>query len=209
MLSVTIASVCVPRKIIDYTVTCLEPTVSTNIWYCDFILLKSLPPGALAKSFITDQISFLTPDVLFIQPLVSRRNNFPGECLAMRQSSVPLSKSSSLDHTHGCLTHARSCDKGLPKERIINKSWILIITSLQHSTNSVWVGVLISTVWPLPKFYIEPFISLLFAVIKTLRVSCLDTPSFDAPVVTGLGEGARQKILIRQVFNRCVIVWDR
>ena len=52
-------------------------------------------------------------------------------------------------------------------------------------------------------------ISILFAVIKTLRVSSLDTPSFDAPVVTGLGEGDRQEILIRQVFNRCVIVWDR
>ena len=31
--------------------------------------------------------------------------------------------------------------------------------------------------------------------------------SFDTPVMTGLGEGVRQKILIRQVFNRCVIVW--
>jgi hypothetical protein len=29
-------------------------------------------------------------------------------------------------------------------------------------------------------------------------------PSFDTPVVTGLGEGARQKILIHQVFNRSV-----
>ncbi len=58
-------------------------------------------------------------------------------------------------------------------------------------------------------FYIEPFISILFVTIKTLRVSSLDTPSFDSPVVTGLGEGARQKILIRQVFNRCVIVWVR
>ena len=43
----------------------------------------------------------------------------------------------------------------------------------------------------------------------TLRVSNLDTPSFDVPDVTALGEGVRQKILIRQVFNRCVIVWDR
>jgi hypothetical protein len=32
--------------------------------------------------------------------------------------------------------------------------------------------------------------------MKTLRVSFLDTPSLDTPVVTGLGsEGARQKIL--------------
>jgi len=61
--------------------------------------------------------------VLFIQPLVCRRNDFPSECMAMWQSSVPLSKSCSLAHAHGCLSHARSCDKGLPKERIINKSW--------------------------------------------------------------------------------------
>ena len=27
------------------------------------------------------------------------------------------------------------------------------------------------------------------------------------PVVTDLGEGACQKILIRQVFNSCVAVW--
>jgi hypothetical protein len=49
ILSVTIAiaSVCVPRKIMDYTIACLEPTASTNISYCAFILLKSLPPGAL------------------------------------------------------------------------------------------------------------------------------------------------------------------
>ena len=45
MSSVTITSVCVPRKIMDYTFTCLEPTVSTNISYCAFILIKSLPPG--------------------------------------------------------------------------------------------------------------------------------------------------------------------
>ena len=36
---------------------------------------------------------------------------------------VSLSKSSSLAHAHCCLAHARSCDKGLPKERIIDKSW--------------------------------------------------------------------------------------
>ncbi len=41
----------------------------------------------------------------------------------MCQSSVPLSKDSSLDHAHDCLAHARSCDKGLSKEWIINKSW--------------------------------------------------------------------------------------
>ncbi len=49
MLSVTIVSVCVPRKIMDYTVTFLDPTSSTNISYCTFILLKSLPPGVLEK----------------------------------------------------------------------------------------------------------------------------------------------------------------
>jgi hypothetical protein len=35
----------------------LEPTSSTNISYCVFIFLKSLPPGALEKSSITDQKS--------------------------------------------------------------------------------------------------------------------------------------------------------
>ena len=33
-----------------------------------------------------------------------------------------------------------------------------------------------------------------FDAIKTLKVSFLDTPRFDNPVVTGLGEGDRQKI---------------
>ena len=64
---------------------------------------------------------------------------------------------------------------------------------------SFWVH----TVWVLLSYMI------LFAVIKTLRVSYLDTPSFDTPVVTELCEGVRQKILILQVFNRCVIVWDK
>jgi hypothetical protein len=41
----------------DYTFTCLESTVSTNISYCVFILIKSLSPGVLEKSSITDQIS--------------------------------------------------------------------------------------------------------------------------------------------------------
>ncbi len=71
MLSVTIASVCVPRKIMDYTVTCLEWTTSTNISYCVFILLKSLPPGALEKSSITDQISFLTPTSMSLRQRLS------------------------------------------------------------------------------------------------------------------------------------------
>ena len=44
-------------------------TASTNISYCAFILLKSLSPGALEKSSITDQISFLTP------PSMSLRQN--------------------------------------------------------------------------------------------------------------------------------------
>ena len=48
-------------------------------------------------------------------------------------------------------------------------------------------------------FYIELFISILFASIKTLRVSNLDTPSFDVPVVTGLGEGDRQTLYDRSL----------
>jgi len=53
-------------------------------------------------------------------------------------------------------------------------------------------------------FYIEHCIPKLVPAKDTLRVSCGDTPSFDTPVVTGLGEGARQQILILQVFNRSV-----
>ena len=60
---------CVSMCIKDYCVTCLEPKVSTNISYCDFILLKSWPPGPLEKSSITDQVSFLTPSCM------SRRQN--------------------------------------------------------------------------------------------------------------------------------------
>ena len=93
----------VPRKIIDYTVTCLEPTASTNVWYCAFILLKSLPPGDLAKSFITDQMSFLTPDVLFIQPLVSRRNNLglPKEWIINKswRKTIPDNRLARRDHS--------------------------------------------------------------------------------------------------------------
>ncbi len=37
----------------------------------------------------------------------------------------------------------------------------------------------------------------------------LSVTSSDTPVVTGLGEGARQKILIHQVFDRSVKVWVR
>ncbi len=55
-----------PRKIMDYTVTSLEPTASTNI----------------------------------------SREGWK-TCVS----------------TFKVLSHARSCDKGLPKERIINKSW--------------------------------------------------------------------------------------
>ena len=58
-------------------------------------------------------------------------------------------------------------------------------------------------------FYIVQFIVILFATKKTLRVSFLDTPRFDTPVVTDLGEGVRQKILTHQVFNTSIIVWGR
>ncbi len=58
-------------------------------------------------------------------------------------------------------------------------------------------------------FYIELFIPKLVLTKDTLRVRHRDTPSFDTPVVTGLGAGARQKILIHQVFNRSVKVWAR
>ena len=59
--------VCVPRKIMDHTVTCLESTTSTNISYCVFILMKYLTPGSLEKSSITDHISLLTPASMFLR----------------------------------------------------------------------------------------------------------------------------------------------
>ena len=58
-------------------------------------------------------------------------------------------------------------------------------------------------------FYIERLIPKLVPAKDTLRVRRRDTSSFDTPVVTVLGEGARQKILIHQVFNRSVKVWVR
>ena len=44
---------------------------------------------------------------------------------------------------------------------------------------------------------------------NTLNVSWRDTSRVHIPVVTVLCEGDRQKILIHQVFNRSVKVWDR
>ena len=217
-----------------------------------------------------------TPDmsfflILFIQSLVCHQNNVPGECMTMWQSSILLSKRSSLAHTHRCLTHVRSYDKGLPKERIIHNRWRNTIPDKgltptfykfsfgrcphQHSltvprhgrftsvlptatrttgvsswpptdirlrfpdTTTSWIKVfcrlscahgflpalpknafnedhtmlvvILCTVWqsfPCQLFFQcwgpsdilhWTFISILFATIKTLRVSCLDTPSFD------------------------------
>ncbi len=57
--------------------------------------------------------------------------------------------------------------------------------------------------------YIERFTPKLVPAKDTLRVRRRGTPSFDTPVVTGLVESARQKILIHQVFNRSVKVWAR
>ena len=48
------------------------------------------------------------------------------------------------------------------------------------------------------------FIPKLVPVKNTLRVRHRHTPCFDTPVVTGLGEVDRQKILIHQVFDRSV-----
>jgi hypothetical protein len=55
----------------------------------------------------------------------------------------------------------------------------------------------------------ERFIPKLVPAKDTLRVRHRGTPSSDTPVVTGLGEGVRQKILIHQVFDRSVKVWTR
>ena len=44
---------------------------------------------------------------------------------------------------------------------------------------------------------------------RRLTVSRRGTPSFHTPLVTGVGEDARQKILISQFFNRWVVVWVR
>ena len=58
-------------------------------------------------------------------------------------------------------------------------------------------------------FYTVRFIPKRVAIKKTLRVSRRGTPSFQTPLVTDVGEDARQKILIRQVFDRCVVVRAR
>jgi hypothetical protein len=50
-------------------------------------------------------------------------------------------------------------------------------------------------------FYTVRFIPKRVAAKKTLRVSRRGTPSFHTPLVTGVGEDARQKILINQFFN--------
>ena len=50
---------------------------------------------------------------------------------------------------------------------------------------------------------------ILFATKDTLRVSCRSPPSFEAPFVIGLGEGAPQKIRILQFFYRSVKVFTR
>ena len=64
------------------------------------------------------------------------------------------------------------------------------------------VGVLVA-------FYIERFPPKLVPGKDTLRVRHRGTTSSDTPVVTGFGEGARQKILIHQVFDRSVKDWAR
>jgi hypothetical protein len=58
-------------------------------------------------------------------------------------------------------------------------------------------------------FYIELFIVKLVPTKDTLRVRHQGTLSFDTLVVTDLGEGVRQKILMHQVFIRSVGVWVR
>jgi hypothetical protein len=83
---------------------------------------------------------------------------------------------------------------------------VVILCTLQQSFLTYCcfsnVGVHVS-------FYIERFIPKLVPAKDTLRVRHRGTPSFDTPVVTDLGEGARQKILKHQVFNRSVKVWVR
>ena len=72
------------------------------------------------------------------------------------------------------------------------------LSSPRSTTVSVCVCVCVCDLIPIP-----------FAAKDTLSVSCLDTQSVETPVVTGLGQGDRLKILIHQVFNRCVQGWDR
>ena len=59
--------------------------------------------------------------------------------------------------------------------------------------------------WVHVVFYIVRFIPKLVSGKNTLRVTRRDTSSFGTPVVTGVGEGARQKIHIHQVFNGCLL----
>ena len=57
------------------------------------------------------------------------------------------------------MPHTSGCDEGLPKERIINKrrtQTVLDIVSLQHSSNSAWLGGFVSVVCPLPRHWRFP-----------------------------------------------------
>jgi hypothetical protein len=78
---------------------------------------------------------------------------------------------------------------------------VVILCTLQQSflTNCCFSNVGVYVV-----FYIERFIPKLVPAKDTLRTRHRDTPSFDTPVALALGEGARQKILVHQVFNRSV-----
>ena len=100
-----------------------EMTLWTHISHLVFALAGlSVKPLQILFHTLCTLCWFQSCHVLCIQPLFCHRNNFPGECMSIRQSSILLSKSSSLAHENHCLTHARSHDEGLPKERINNKS---------------------------------------------------------------------------------------
>ena len=76
-----------------------------------------------------------------------------GKVVSLFPRTVPFT------HVHGWSTHPRGCDKGLPKEWIINNRWRntipdnhLALTFYKLSVCGCCTGVLINTVFPLLRY---------------------------------------------------------
>ncbi len=94
------------------------------------------------------------------------------------------------------------------KKRILFGSHDVACDSAHSVTNlslSVDAFVMVGSMW----HSTSPFPHRYFLTQKTLRVSCRSPPSFEAPFVTGLGEGSPQKIRVLQFFYRSVKVCTR
>ncbi len=113
------------------THTCFE-TTSTNMTYWVFILLKSLPPGALEKSSLTDQMSFLIP------PSICLWQN----CLSIAKPACTDSESSSclvlilcvwspnklhLQHNDGSLEEIKT---RLIDEKFASDEWVWVCETI-------------------------------------------------------------------------------